>query len=118
MCKICTTCGSIMNYDPYFDAEVCAKCGKMEREKRKSIEIVLGFKAGDKLYIADKETGKVYDFITDCIKAHVDNISVHGYLYGLYGKFWKPKEYNLKYLNKRYIFVKKSEASKWLKLEE
>ena len=27
MCKICTTCESIMNYDPYFEAEVCVKCG-------------------------------------------------------------------------------------------
>lgn len=82
-----------------------------------NIENIFGFKAGDKLYIADKETGKVYDCITDCIKVHVDNISVHGYLYGLYGNFGIPKEYNLKYLNKRYIFVQKSEALKWLKLD-
>ena len=34
MCKICTTCGSIMNYDPYFRAEVCTKCGNMEREEK------------------------------------------------------------------------------------
>ncbi len=26
-----------MNYDPYFEAEVCVKCGKIERKK--SIEI-------------------------------------------------------------------------------
>lgn len=82
-----------------------------------NIENIFGFKAGDKLYIADKKTGKVYDFITDCIKIHVDNISVHGYLHGLYGKFGTPKEYSLKYLNKKYIFVQKSEALKWLKLD-
>jgi len=34
MCKICTACGSIMNYDPYFEAEVCAKCGKMDRKSK------------------------------------------------------------------------------------
>lgn len=83
-----------------------------------NLEDMFGFKAGDKLYIADKETGKVYDFITDCIKVRVDNISVHGYLHGLYGKWWGiPKEYSLKYLNKRYIFVQKSEATKWLKFQ-
>ena len=37
MCKVCTACESIMNYDPYFEAEVCVKCGKIERKK--SIEI-------------------------------------------------------------------------------
>ena len=82
-----------------------------------NIEDVLGFKVGDKLYIANKETEKVYNFITDCIKVHADSISVHGLLYGQYGNFGVPKEYNLKYLNKRYIFVQKSEAVKWLKLD-
>ena len=38
MCKICTTCKSIMNYDPYFEAEVCVKCGRMERKKSKEIQ--------------------------------------------------------------------------------
>ncbi len=33
MCKICPECDGIMNYDPYFEAEVCAKCGKIERLK-------------------------------------------------------------------------------------
>ena len=41
MCKICTTCESIMNYDPYFEAEVCVKCGKMERIKSKEIQKVM-----------------------------------------------------------------------------
>lgn len=41
MCKICTTCKSIMNYDPYFDAEVCVKCGKMERKGSKQIQNVI-----------------------------------------------------------------------------
>lgn len=41
MCKICTTCDSIMNYDPYFDAEICVKCGKMERKKNKDIPKVM-----------------------------------------------------------------------------
>lgn len=31
MCKICRRCKGVMNYDPYFEAEVCSSCGKMER---------------------------------------------------------------------------------------
>lgn len=31
MCKICSSCKSVMSYDPYFGAEVCIKCGKIER---------------------------------------------------------------------------------------
>ncbi len=38
MCKICTSCNGIMNYDPYFEAEVCGKCGKMERKKSKEVQ--------------------------------------------------------------------------------
>lgn len=41
MCKICATCKSIMNYDPYFEAEICVKCGKMERKKSKEIQRVM-----------------------------------------------------------------------------
>lgn len=33
MCKICTLCNGVMNYDPYFEAEVCEKCGRIERKK-------------------------------------------------------------------------------------
>ena len=35
MCKVCDSCRSLMNYDPYFEAEVCGNCGKIEREKKK-----------------------------------------------------------------------------------
>lgn len=31
MCKICSSCKGLMDYDPYFQAEVCAKCGRIER---------------------------------------------------------------------------------------
>ena len=41
MCKICTTCKSIMNYDPYFTAYVCVKCGKMDRKKSKEAQKVM-----------------------------------------------------------------------------
>ena len=41
MCKICTSCESIMNYDPYFEAEVCVKCGKMETKKSKEVQKVM-----------------------------------------------------------------------------
>jgi Zn ribbon nucleic-acid-binding protein len=30
-----------MNYDPYFEAEVCVKCGRMERKKNKEIQKVM-----------------------------------------------------------------------------
>lgn len=33
MCKICESCNHIMNYDPYFKAEVCGSCGKMDRKE-------------------------------------------------------------------------------------
>ena len=33
MCKICENCQGVMNYDPYFEAEICSKCGKIERKK-------------------------------------------------------------------------------------
>lgn len=36
MCKICDKCKSVMNYDPYFEAEVCVNCGKIERKERKN----------------------------------------------------------------------------------
>ncbi len=38
MCKICTSCKGVMNYDPYFEAEICGKCGRMERKERKDIQ--------------------------------------------------------------------------------
>lgn len=38
MCKICESCHSIMNYDPYFEAEVCAVCGKIERKRSEEIQ--------------------------------------------------------------------------------
>lgn len=36
MCKICSNCKNIMNYDPYFEAEVCLNCGMIERKKNDS----------------------------------------------------------------------------------
>lgn len=41
MCKICTSCEGIMNYDPYFEAEVCVRCGKMERKKSKEVQKIM-----------------------------------------------------------------------------
>ena len=83
-----------------------------------NVDEIFGFKVGEKLYVANKEKGNVYEFRTNCIKIHKDNISVHGYVLGLYGKGEYPKEYSLKYLNKRYIFVKKKEAKNWLKIKK
>lgn len=31
MVKLCEKCGGIMNYDPYFKADVCNGCGVMQR---------------------------------------------------------------------------------------
>lgn len=42
MCKICTSCNGIMNYDPYFEAEVCVKCGRIERKSTKEIQKIMG----------------------------------------------------------------------------
>ena len=85
---------------------------------RKEIEELFGFKVGDKLYVAVKEKNKVYEFLTDCIKIFDNNMTVHGYIYGLYGKWGTPTEYSLKHLNKRIIFTKKKDANKWLKSEK
>jgi Zn ribbon nucleic-acid-binding protein len=30
-----------MNYDPYFEAEICVKCGKMERKRSTEIQKVM-----------------------------------------------------------------------------
>ena len=38
MCKICVSCHGIMNYDPYFEAEVCGRCGKIERKSKDEIQ--------------------------------------------------------------------------------
>lgn len=42
MVKLCEKCGGIMNYDPYFKADVCNGCGTMQRileneNKRKAV---------------------------------------------------------------------------------
>lgn len=76
---------------------------------------LFGFNVGDNLYIVSKDKNKVYRFFTDCIKVFDNNITVHGYVYGLYGKYGIPIEYSLKNLNKRIIFTKKQDALKWLK---
>jgi len=30
-----------MNYDPYFEAEVCGKCGKIERKSKEEIQKII-----------------------------------------------------------------------------
>lgn len=41
MCKICVKCNNIMNYDPYFKAEVCGSCGKMERKESNELQTLM-----------------------------------------------------------------------------
>ena len=57
MCKVCTACNGIMNYDPYFGAEVCVKCGKMERKKSKEIKKAM-FHQTQKVEIARQIMGE------------------------------------------------------------
>lgn len=75
---------------------------------------VFGFNVGDTLYIADRRKGKVFNFRTDCIKIHDHNTTIHGKVYGMYGKWGTPIEYSMKWLNKRIIFIKKKDAQNWL----
>ena len=45
MCKICVSCNGIMNYDPYFEAEVCEKCGQMERITTKETKKMISYQS-------------------------------------------------------------------------
>ena len=76
--------------------------------------VVFGCKVGDKLYIVSIERKKVCEFIPDCLKVFSSDITAHGFVYGLYGKWGTPKEFNLKNLNKGIIFTKKKDADLWL----
>lgn len=38
MCKVCKECNGIMNYDPYFQANVCTQCGRIEEPTQAEIE--------------------------------------------------------------------------------
>lgn len=38
MCKICVSCNGVMNYDPYFEAEVCGRCGRIERKSKEEMK--------------------------------------------------------------------------------
>lgn len=67
-------------------------------------------------YIVHINEKKVCRLEADIIKEFVcdGHKTVHGYEYGLYGKWGTPTEYNLKNLNKRIIFDKKKDAEEWL----
>lgn len=73
-----------------------------------------GCEAGDTLYVASLDKKKVCEFKVDCLKLFTDDITAHGYLYGLYSKCGTPTEFSVKKLNKRVIFTKKKEAKEWL----
>lgn len=75
---------------------------------------ILGFDIDDKLYIGDIKHNKVCEFHPDCIKIFKNNVPVHGFVYGLYGKWGTPTEYSLKNLNKRIIFTKRKDAKQWV----
>lgn len=40
MVKICKECGGIVNYDPYFNANVCSVCGIMERISENKLKTI------------------------------------------------------------------------------
>lgn len=77
--------------------------------------IDFGCKVGDTVYIASIDRKKVCQFGIDCLKVFQNDITAHGYVYGLYGKYGTPTEFSLKKLNKRVIFTKKKDAELWLK---
>ena len=47
MCKICVSCNGVMNYDPYFEAEVCGRCGKIERISKKKAKKIHSDQTGN-----------------------------------------------------------------------
>jgi hypothetical protein len=52
-----------------------------------------GCVVGDTLYVVSLEKNKVCEFKVDCLKLFTDDITAHGYIYGLYGKWgpiWEP----------------------------
>ena len=73
-----------------------------------------GCVVGDTLYVASLERNKVCEFKVDCLKLFTDDITAHGYIYGLYGKWGNPTEFSVKKLNKRVIFTNKKLAHEWL----
>ena len=73
-----------------------------------------GFNVGDRLYAAFPKHNKVCEFLTDCVKVFQNNVTVHGYVYDLYGPFGVPMEMSLKHLDKRCLFREKKDAKKWL----
>lgn len=79
------------------------------------MEFNFGFNVGDILYIAYPKYNKVCKFKTDCIKVFEDNITAHGYVYGLYGHWETPIEVSIKYLDKKFVFMREKDAENWLK---
>ncbi len=61
MCKICATCHGIMNYDPYFEAEVCRRCGKIERKSKEEIQ---------KIFSSQSKSNDVLKQIMGTMMAH------------------------------------------------
>lgn len=55
MCKVCSKCSGLMNYDPYFKAEICTRCGMIERKKTvQKVEYRYVSKQGGKLSLVKK----------------------------------------------------------------
>ena len=79
-----------------------------------NIKEIFGFDISEKLYIAILEKNKVFEFQSNCIKVFNNNVTVHGLIYGLYGKWGTSTEYSLKNLDKRVVFTKKKLAKEWL----
>lgn len=48
MVKFCKECGGIMNYDPYFKANVCSACGIMERVSENRLKTINTFYSSSK----------------------------------------------------------------------
>lgn len=80
--------------------------------------MIFGCNVGDTLYVALKDKQKVCDFKVNCLKVFESDYTAHGYVYSSYSKWGEPKEFSLKYLNKRVIFTEKKNAEKWLKSQQ
>lgn len=79
------------------------------------MKVDFGCSIGDKLYFVDLERKKVRRFTVDCLKVFRDNITAHGRLE--WTSFTIPYECSLKYLNRKFVFTKKKDATKWMEFK-
>ena len=72
------------------------------------------YNVGDTLYVTLNK--KVCEFKIDFIKIFESDITAHGMICGIFGKWWSPK-YSLKNINKRFIFTNKKLTNNYIKIK-